>query len=379
MKNILSTTVVAFSAFLLCCEENKVAKNTADTVGIQSVFIKIVANSTFLKATKESSSSLALGTGKCTLYGGSTILINNWPKDDGNRTLVELRNPIAGCKITKGYIFIPHIAAQNQGWFKTPPPTNPSQVAASADDELFEERVEERVSALSGKRFVCNTPGGLHVRKEPNSSATSLGLLPFAQEITLTGASRPGWVAVAALNINGWVSSEFLCTQKPTATSPSANSGKFSPNCSSQSITFKLPVRSEGLETYGYDELVYGTCRTVERLKELGRRMKAKTGLPIYVGDISAYGGGNLGRHATHAYGDDIDLAVMGNTVSTECYTYTSSCYNRNASRMLIKEIIDMGGLSGICFNDPAIINEFPNYVRYCSGHNDHYHIEWHG
>jgi hypothetical protein len=68
----------------------------------------------------------------------------------------------------------------------------------------------------------------------------------------------------------------------------------------------------------------------------------------------------------------------MGNTVSTECYSYTSSCYNRNASRTLIKEIINMGGLTSICFNAPAMIKEFPNYVRYCSGHNDHYHIEWH-
>jgi hypothetical protein len=395
MIPIFAVTLL-FSTFFMGCESQKLVQNVSGVAEIQSVYIQIVANSTFLKATKESSASLSLGTGKCTLYGGSTVLIKNWPKDDGNHTFVELRNPQPDCKLTQGYVFIQHIARQNQGWFKTRPAVNPNQAAAAAEDDITGKNTVEtskengttqsqpvptttfESAAISGKRYVCNAPAGLWVRPEPKISSTTLGILPQEQEVTLTGTMAPGWVVVSANNLKGWVSSEFLCTQKPTNTAPTTSSGKFFPNCSTQGITAKLPVKSTGLETYSYDELVYGTCRTIERLKELGRRMLSKTGLPIYVGDISAYGGGNLGRHATHSYGDDIDLAVMGNTTNTECYSYTSSCYNRNASRMLIKEIIDMGGLTSICFNDPAIINEFPNHVRYCSGHNDHYHIEWH-
>lgn len=226
----------------------------------------------------------------------------------------------------------------------------------------------------SRDRFVCKTGGeGVLLRVEPGSE-DSLEGLPDNAVVVYSGEASGEYVKVTSKSSGkkGWIKARYLCI------APTVSSGKFTPNCSSKDITFKLPESGEGFGTYQYDELVYGNCATVQRIKELGRRILAKTKYPIYVGDLSAYGGGNLGRHQTHEFGDDVDVAIMGNTSTVFCSKYSEACYDRNASRALIKEVISMGGATGICFNDSVMINEFPGFVRYCDGHDDHYHIEWH-
>jgi hypothetical protein len=268
---------------------------------LTSVYIKIGAQPTYLKATVEQASTLVDGQQKCELMAGKIILLADWPQDAGDHTLVTLRYPLPNCALNQGYVYIPHIARQNEGTF--------------------------------------NLPG--------------------------TGAS--GAAAAVAGGVSG-----------ATGGFGGASSGRFTPNCSSRSVTVRVSANGNGVRTYGDGALGYGTCATIERINELARRMVAKTGFPIFVGDVSAYGGGNLGRHKTHVYGDDMDIATMGNTDRTECYNYNTPCYNRAASRALIQEIIAMGGVTGICFNDPAILSEFPGVVRYCAGHENHYHVEWH-
>jgi hypothetical protein len=231
-------------------------------------------------------------------------------------------------------------------------------------------------TAATGERFVCNTGGeGVNLRSEPSTISEVITSLIDSTSVVYNGEVRGEFVKVKVdeSNESGWVKAAYLCTSRPAV-----RSGAYSSQCASNAVTAKLPVSGEGLRTYGYDELVYGTCTTVERLKELGRRVQAKTGLPIFVGDLSAYGGGNLGRHATHRYGDDVDIAIMGNTDGTNCFTYNTSCYNREASRTLIREIIAMGGVTRILFNDPVLAAEFPRVIGYASGHDNHYHVEWH-
>jgi hypothetical protein len=115
---------------------------------------------------------------------------------------------------------------------------------------------------------------------------------------------------------------------------------------------------------------------------ELANRHFRKTGYPIYIGDISNGSGGNTDyngrpRHAGHIGGTEVDIGMTGNTPGVFCGRYTDSCYKRSQMRALIKEIIAMGGTTNMYFNDPVILNEFPAYVSYSSGHDDHIHVSW--
>lgn len=139
-----------------------------------------------------------------------------------------------------------------------------------------------------------------------------------------------------------------------------------------------LPSSGYGFETYDVTWMRYGKPQTIARVKELAIRVYNKTGVKLFIGDISDKYGGNGGRHSGHHGGVEIDVAVMGNTPTVKCYNIWENCYLRPASEVLIREVKNMGGATSVLFNDSALQSKFPGFVGYARGHDNHYHINWH-
>ena len=156
----------------------------------------------------------------------------------------------------------------------------------------------------------------------------------------------------------------------------SAHSGPFSPP-GGQGLV-KLPEQGYGYETFDVEWMRYGKPKTIARIKELAIRVYNRTGKKIFVGDLSNSSGGNGGRHAGHHSGVEVDIAVMGNTPTVNCYTIWEGCYLRSASMVLIGEIKAMGGATGVLFNDSTVQSRFPGFVSFAGGHDNHYHVNWH-
>lgn len=157
---------------------------------------------------------------------------------------------------------------------------------------------------------------------------------------------------------------------------------KFKPSNMSNSVNTYLPKKGFGFQCYDDHDLnVFGTPRTIERLKELGRRVKIKTGQKIFVGDISKKWGGYLWPHAGHRNGNEVDFANMGKTDDCISYNINDGCYSREANMALIETAIQMGGVKEVLFNDPVIrakINKkYGPIMRYSRGHHHHIHITW--
>lgn len=132
-----------------------------------------------------------------------------------------------------------------------------------------------------------------------------------------------------------------------------------------------LPRATNG-EYYIYGKQMYGTAITILRIQELARRVFKKTGLPIYVGDISARHMANTGGHRGHKTGKEIDIGVMGNTPTRWVGDFSSPGSNVKATQTLVSEAFAMGGVRNIGYDDPRIKG-----VVYFGGHRDHLHINW--
>jgi hypothetical protein len=155
------------------------------------------------------------------------------------------------------------------------------------------------------------------------------------------------------------------------------HSGPFNPP-NGNGVLIQLPSQGYGYETYDVESMRYGQPKTIARIKELAVRVYNKTGLKIYVGDLSNSGGGNSRRHAGHYSGLEVDIAIMGNTPTKNCYTIWEPCYVRNAQMVLVGEILNMGGSTGMLFNDYSVQSRFPGSVGSASGHDNHLHVNWH-
>lgn len=155
------------------------------------------------------------------------------------------------------------------------------------------------------------------------------------------------------------------------------HSGPFNPSNGSGGL-MKLPAQGYGYETFDVESMRYGQPKTIARIKELAIRVYNKTGYKLYVGDLSNSGGGNSGRHAGHYDGLEVDIAIMGNTPTVSCYTIWEGCYLRSAQMAVVGEILNMGGSTGMLFNDSAVQSRFPGSVSYSGGHDNHIHVNWH-
>ncbi|NBO39546.1 hypothetical protein EBU99_13290 [bacterium] len=155
----------------------------------------------------------------------------------------------------------------------------------------------------------------------------------------------------------------------------SVHSGPFNP--ANGSGLMKLPSEGYGYQTFDVEYMRYGQPKTIARIKELAVRVFNKTGLKLFVGDISNSSGGNSGRHAGHYDGVEVDIAIMGNTPTVSCFTIWESCYARPAQITLINEILNMGGSTGMLLNDGNVQARFNGFVGSANGHDNHLHVNW--
>lgn len=247
------------------------------------------------------------------------------------------------------------------------------------DYPTFEDRSQVKADKNAAIEKVITTPQGQScstsaifqcLRDEKGSSCLSscgVGKTYFCEQGRLDACIKAdgGENACYAKHCNGGGEGEFmsLALLKERGLNPNSLA--------------KLEGPKNGAGYDFYDPLKHGTNRTLVRIQELAKRVFRKSGHLMYIGDLSNSGGGNSGRHAGHIGGREFDVGVMGNTPAIFVGKYTHAGYSRQASRVMIREAIAMGGLRFIYFNDPVLIKEFPGKVRYAYGHDDHYHFYW--
>lgn len=78
-------------------------------------FFYIGRNATFLKASAAQSADLAAGTGKCQLSANTLYKAASRPGFEGEHMIVELAEPLPGCQLTRGYIFMTDVSSSSAG------------------------------------------------------------------------------------------------------------------------------------------------------------------------------------------------------------------------------------------------------------------------
>ncbi len=123
----------------------------------------------------------------------------------------------------------------------------------------------------------------------------------------------------------------------------------------------------------------WGTGSSIGQLEAAVARFGSSNGR-VGLGDVSLEHGGDIGGHASHELGVDVDLWPI-RTDSAQCtaarITWRSSTYDRSATRELIRAVraTAPGQVGTIYFNDPVLINEgltteYPN-------HDNHLHVRY--
>ncbi len=83
--------------------------------GIEDDYILTGDATTFLKISPDQSADLADGTGKCGLSPNTKYLTTAAPGFEAGHMTVTLKDPLPGCALTKGYVFMEHVAASSAG------------------------------------------------------------------------------------------------------------------------------------------------------------------------------------------------------------------------------------------------------------------------
>lgn len=144
----------------------------------------------------------------------------------------------------------------------------------------------------------------------------------------------------------------------------------------SASQIVEIPYYGIGFFRQAYDpELEHYVDReSLEKLRELSKRVFRKTGYMVFVNDGSDKFGRSPG-HSSHCFGRAIDIALMGNTLTRIATHYSQPNYSLNASKVLVNEARKIGGSrTVILFNDSRVPGR-----QYSGGHDNHYHISWVG
>lgn len=102
----------------------------------------------------------------------------------------------------------------------------------------------------------------------------------------------------------------------------------------------------------------------------------------LYINDFSKRYGGKLKSHTGHDRGVEGDIRPIINSKLAQLTSINQANYYREGTILLIQTIIDVSNRKGvpvekIYFNDPFIINLFPDLVINVSGHDDHIHVIW--
>ena len=143
----------------------------------------------------------------------------------------------------------------------------------------------------------------------------------------------------------------------------------------------ELPVLGATLcdHSAGNGPANWGTAAAIGQLAAAGSALAAAGFTRPAVGDASLEHGGDIGGHASHKHGLDVDLRPM-QAHGRQCRAgtrWTSTTYDRTATRALVKAIraAAPGHIKVIYFNDPVLIRE--GLVRWHRGHDDHIHVRY--
>lgn len=86
----------------------------ASKAGVDNFFY--IGNvSTFLKASAAAAEGLAEGSGKCALAPNTAYKTSAKPGFEGEHMTVALAEPLPGCQLTRGYIYMAHVSSSSAG------------------------------------------------------------------------------------------------------------------------------------------------------------------------------------------------------------------------------------------------------------------------
>lgn len=124
----------------------------------------------------------------------------------------------------------------------------------------------------------------------------------------------------------------------------------------------------------------WGTASTVARIEAAVDRFKQRGLGGVAVGDVSLEHGGPLANHSSHREGMDVDLRLVRDDAA-QCglgCTIGQPCYDREATRLLIDDLIDAshGHLRFVLVADPWL-EGYRDVVRFDAAHDDHLHVRY--
>jgi len=159
----------------------------------QDHFFYVGGDATFLKSGPGQAADLATGSGKCPLEPNTLYKTSAKPGFEGEHMTVQLAEPLPGCSLNKGYIYMTHVSSSSAGgaW------ELPRNVRAFLDTLAFAEGTRERydyvftfvtfnsyadhprIKKCAGK--LCSTAAGRYqfLSKTWDPLASELGLPDF--------------------------------------------------------------------------------------------------------------------------------------------------------------------------------------------------------
>jgi hypothetical protein len=164
--------------------------------------------------------------------------------------------------------------------------------------------------------------------------------------------------------------------------------GKVDPNGTTferlQGLGLKeMPVNG-GLGWYRYDTgdlnksrfMHFGTAATVQAVFDIAASVAhGMPGWVIGVGDLSTAMGTNLGRHATHLHGTNVDVRPLRKDGARIPTSITDPNYSRDHTSLLVDAFLAHRNVNKVLFNDSQIIQSRTPRVHSSPGHDNHLHV----
>jgi len=145
------------------------------------------------------------------------------------------------------------------------------------------------------------------------------------------------------------------------------------------SITTVLPASGRGFQTYnrepgGRDQ--FGRAAVIAAVIELGAKWHAlHPDIPLQIGDISLKNGGPFPPHASHRFGNDVDLRPFRKDLQLLPENISTSTYSHALTKEFVQLVRKEFPKTLILFNDPKLISA--GLTRHAAGHDNHLHIRF--
>ena len=127
--------------------------------GAEVNYFYIGSQATFLKTSPDMSADLAEGTGKCALAPNTRYETSAKPGFEGEHMTVRLAEPLPGCQLTSGYVYLPHVSSSSAGGLWELPKT----IRAFLDTLAYSEGTKEHYNYIF--TYVTFTSYADHPRK----------------------------------------------------------------------------------------------------------------------------------------------------------------------------------------------------------------------